>query len=523
MRISACYIVRDEAEKLERSLQSIEGAVDEIIVVDTGSADATVNVAESHGASVYSFPWQDDFSAARNVSLSKATGDWILVVDADEYFPEGIGANIRHVIEQYGAEKDLLLLIRRELDEDQGIVLLDSYVPRLLRRVEGLAYEGAIHEEPRHNGAAIQRMAAVPGQDLFMMHTGYSSTLSQAKGERNLALLLKELNGGHPRDSIYMYLAETYSGLDDEENALKYAWLDVNSGRKAYAYASRSYRILLSKLAKRPESFLERRKAAMMAVKDFPELPEFHADYAECLGFGMDYRGALREAKAALALYNDKSVSGLEPTTFDRETAEFVEKRSVFWSGKVREEAAEQPLRKKAGTGDWPGLLQETEQRVYSLGTELIASLLLMELDLSEYARSVSAKAVELLPPSFLNIWNAYLKHEKLEGSEEKVFVQIIDGIMKLAGTQRAEGFIGMARDFSPVRKYETAKKIAEEEAWEMALSLLEDAEGDALLTKGICLYHLGDEDTAFRMLSEIPEQERSPEAESFLHWMKEV
>ena len=93
MRISACYIVRNEAAKLERSLASLEGAVDEIIVVDTGSSDDTVKIAEAHGAQVFHFPWQDDFSAARNVSLSKATGDWILVVDADEYFPEGMAKN----------------------------------------------------------------------------------------------------------------------------------------------------------------------------------------------------------------------------------------------------------------------------------------------------------------------------------------------------------------------------------------------------------------------------------------------
>ncbi|MBR5910088.1 MAG: glycosyltransferase family 2 protein, partial [Schwartzia sp.] len=134
MRISACYIVRNEAAKLDRSLASLEGAVDEIIVVDTGSSDDTVKIAETHGARVSHFPWQDDFSAARNVSLSKATGDWILVVDADEYFPEGMAKNIRPAVERYGADADLLIFMRREFDEDKGEVLLDTYVSRLLRR-----------------------------------------------------------------------------------------------------------------------------------------------------------------------------------------------------------------------------------------------------------------------------------------------------------------------------------------------------------------------------------------------------
>ena len=240
MRISACYIVKNEAARLSRSLGSLSGAVDEIVVVDSGSSDDTINIAEEYGARIFSVPWSDDFSAARNASLEKATGDWILVVDADEFFPPGMAGNIRQVVERYGKEADLLLFLRRELDEDAGKVLLDSYVPRLLRRVDGLAYEGAIHEEPRHCGETIRRMAAVPGDELLMMHTGYSATLSQAKGERNLALLKKELESGKPRDSIYMYLAETYDGLGDEDKAMKYAWLDVESGRKSFAYASRS-------------------------------------------------------------------------------------------------------------------------------------------------------------------------------------------------------------------------------------------------------------------------------------------
>ena len=116
MRISACYIVKDEAARLSRSLASLTGAVDEIVVVDSGSTDDTVKIAVEFGAQVFQFPWCDDFSATRNFSLSKATGDWVLVVDADEYFPDGMAGNIRRVVEQYGKDADLLMFLRRELD-----------------------------------------------------------------------------------------------------------------------------------------------------------------------------------------------------------------------------------------------------------------------------------------------------------------------------------------------------------------------------------------------------------------------
>ena len=82
--ISLCMIVKNEGHNLHRCLQSVQGFVNQIIVVDTGSEDNTVEIARSYGAEVHFFEWCDDFAAARNHSLSFATGDWILVLDADE-------------------------------------------------------------------------------------------------------------------------------------------------------------------------------------------------------------------------------------------------------------------------------------------------------------------------------------------------------------------------------------------------------------------------------------------------------
>lgn len=83
--LSACMIVRDEAEVIGIALAALRDFVDQIVVVDTGSRDATVDIARAHGADVESFAWCDDFARARNVSLQRASGDWILVVDADEW------------------------------------------------------------------------------------------------------------------------------------------------------------------------------------------------------------------------------------------------------------------------------------------------------------------------------------------------------------------------------------------------------------------------------------------------------
>ena len=81
--VSACMIVKNEADNLDRCLRSLKGAVDDIIVVDTGSTDETVSIAKRHHAQVLTFTWCDDFAAARNESIRHATSDWVLWLDAD--------------------------------------------------------------------------------------------------------------------------------------------------------------------------------------------------------------------------------------------------------------------------------------------------------------------------------------------------------------------------------------------------------------------------------------------------------
>ena len=95
IKISLCYIVKNCAQDLQRSLESAAKYVDEIIVVDTGSSDSTVDVAEKFGAKILHEPWQDDFSTPRNKALAEATGDWIVFLDSDEFFVNGTAKNLR--------------------------------------------------------------------------------------------------------------------------------------------------------------------------------------------------------------------------------------------------------------------------------------------------------------------------------------------------------------------------------------------------------------------------------------------
>src|SRR4029077_17309854 len=97
LTLSLCMIVKDEEAMLPRCLTAVAEPVDELIVVDTGSTDRTVEIAESFGARVLHHAWTGDFSAARNVGLDAATGDWLLYLDADEVLAGGDGPLLREL------------------------------------------------------------------------------------------------------------------------------------------------------------------------------------------------------------------------------------------------------------------------------------------------------------------------------------------------------------------------------------------------------------------------------------------
>ena len=329
-RIAGCYIVRNEAVVLGRSLESIKGQTDELLVVDTGSTDDTVQIAQSYGARVLSHPWQDDFSEARNFALDELTADWVVFLDADEYFTPETRGNLRGEVQAADAAgTDLLLIQWRNIDADTGAHLVDVYTPRIFRRKPTLRYEGRIHEQLRENGENVERVTVIPEERLLLMHTGYSTHLSRGKAERNLRLLLMDLAESRHPETLYMALAEAYDGLDDEAMAMKYAYMDIANGRQSSTYASRSYRLILRRLAQRPAAFDERREAARRAVEAFTELPKFHAEYAECLAYLFDYEGAVREAGAALRAF--AAYHGIEPLQFDAAMGAVVEKRRELW------------------------------------------------------------------------------------------------------------------------------------------------------------------------------------------------
>lgn len=331
--LSACYIVKNEASNLAKSLDSISSQVDEIIVVDTGSSDGTVSVAKEFGAQCYTIPWQDDFALARNYALKKATGEWIIFLDADEYFTAETASNLQNVLLKHN-DASLCMIYMQNLDIDTGESLLDFYAPRIFRNREGMAYVGRIHEQLRCNGGLVEPIVCIPSTELQLIHTGYSQQLSEAKAKRNLKLLLREVQEAKHPELFYMYLAETYDGLDDEDKAVYYAEKDIATGKKAVAYASRSYRLLLRIYMQNPTRYPRRREIARKASEDFPDLPDFHAELAECLAYELDFVGAIAAAEKALTLF--QGYQGMEPSFFTVEAEHELQHRRQVWESVIQ-------------------------------------------------------------------------------------------------------------------------------------------------------------------------------------------
>ena len=313
IRISACYIVKNEAENLAKSIKSLKNQVNEIVVVDTGSTDNTIAVAGKLGAKVYSFPWQDDFSQARNFALSKAKGDWLILLDADEYFTAKTAGNIRQVIRQ-AQQADGLLVQLVNFDVDKAKVQNYFNALRIVRKQAGLHYEGMIHEELKLSGDNSMKLAQVPANMLEIYHTGYATSVSKQKIKRNLQMLQQAVANGQSEESLARYFCDCYFGLDDMEKCEYYGWMEIRKGRQSLNFGSRCHRVLMNYYGQRSdaESMAKRRQLAEISIEQYPEVPDFWAEYSECLYQTGEYAQAVAAMEKALQLMQD--YHGMEPS-----------------------------------------------------------------------------------------------------------------------------------------------------------------------------------------------------------------
>lgn len=183
--LSLCMIVKNESHNLPRCLASAQPYVDEIIVVDTGSEDNTPEIAAQYGAKVSYFKWCDDFAAARNYSLSLVSGDWILVLDADEE----LVINSENFWREISSYPDIFayFIIRTEANDE---TMTPLYHLRLFRNLPEFSYSGVLHEQLRYNHQPLSAERISYLESFRMLHYGNTEELAHLKTlNRNLPIL----------------------------------------------------------------------------------------------------------------------------------------------------------------------------------------------------------------------------------------------------------------------------------------------------------------------------------------------
>ncbi|WP_193726706.1 tetratricopeptide repeat-containing glycosyltransferase family 2 protein [Paenibacillus guangzhouensis] len=193
--ISLCMIVKNEAASLPACLESASRSVDEIIIVDTGSTDETVLIAEQFGAIVIQHAWHDDFADARNVALMHATGSWILFLDADERLDEDSHALLRNYAQHHLPEGFFLHVWNHSSNNPADDSIVRNPIIRMFRNRPEHRFSGRIHEQittsiTQHNPDAVFQMTEV-----IIHHYGYlkEQVVGKNKVQRNSSLLTEAL------------------------------------------------------------------------------------------------------------------------------------------------------------------------------------------------------------------------------------------------------------------------------------------------------------------------------------------
>lgn len=220
--ISLCMIVKNEEAVLGRCLESVAALVDEIIIVDTGSTDATKEIARQFTDKLFDFLWVDDFAAARNFSFDQASGDYCMWLDADDVIAEDDRARFRAMREQFLPETDVVMMPYHTAFDLQGQPTFTYYRERVVRNEARFRWAGAVHE-------AITPAGEIRWSDAAVSH----KKVGAGDPDRNLRIYEAQLAAGKaldPRNQFYYARELWYHSRFEEAAKVLTAFLDSGAG-----------------------------------------------------------------------------------------------------------------------------------------------------------------------------------------------------------------------------------------------------------------------------------------------------
>lgn len=221
--VSLCMIVKNEERYIERCLESVKQVVNEIIIVDTGSKDSTIEIANKYTTNIYSFDWVNDFSAARNFALKHAKSDYILVMDADEYLEEDVDFQ-RDLIKEYDY---YVFNIKNHMKFNRSFT---HTAVRMFRNHVDFKYENRLHEhlnilESNNKYTGDMSVCTIE-------HLGYmdEEILEEKKYKRNLPLMKLEVKENPTAYNLFN-MGKTYFGMNEFKKTVPYFQKSYSLGK----------------------------------------------------------------------------------------------------------------------------------------------------------------------------------------------------------------------------------------------------------------------------------------------------
>ena len=281
VRISQCMIVKNEEKNIERALSWGKDVMWEQIVVDTGSTDRTVELAESLGAKVCHFDWIHDFAAAKNYAIEQAQGDWIAFLDADEYLAQGDAERLLGVLDNLPPDRFDGISTGWQQINEEGKIFASGTQIRIFRNKPDIRYRRRIHEQLESTEGRELVIGDVVAS-LSMFHTGYQGEayVKKNEGGRNRRLILEELKENPGDHEMMGYMGDECLEDGDRAGAEKWYRRSVeNMPRRLPEGDQRSavtYTRLLTILAEKEETSWEHiRQIYRKAVEHFPKEADF--------------------------------------------------------------------------------------------------------------------------------------------------------------------------------------------------------------------------------------------------------
>lgn len=237
--VSLCMIVKNEEKFLKTCLDSVKDIVDEMIIVDTGSTDNTVEIAEKFNAKVFSTTWNNSFAEARNVSLSKATKEWILIMDADDVFEEKDKPKFKDLINNGEFDGYFFKTLSYVIENNKNDYIYNSNI-RLIKNNGEYEFKGAIHEQLLNKYRETDH-SRFKLEDIRIHHNGYLKSVVKEKNkrERNIPIIKEELKK-NPNNPFHNFnLGNEYLALGDLEEALHYYNISYNNIQIESGYANK--------------------------------------------------------------------------------------------------------------------------------------------------------------------------------------------------------------------------------------------------------------------------------------------